>query len=246
MKTNFKKIRRLCPLQRNVLTRHVDRLMRDFTSLNDDRRRAYIIEVRDAANSLCASAFQTAVTARPARKKVTAVWQDKNGQQYKITATSSDAAEEDSETQIPEVFDDGDSALDAARSKLDGGAPGVDPEIALRDLVAEVRDIEVSLQDLAPSVALAERVESRLRELFTTDLRQPSGKGGRPVQKPLDVEAIRRALGQTSKSVFARLCGISVKTLDRALAGNTVSKATCDGIDKYLKTLRKNTPQKRQ
>jgi hypothetical protein len=192
MKTNFKKIR-LCPLHRNVLTRQVDRLMRDFESLDAKRRRAYIAEARDAATSLCASAFRTAVTATP-----------------------------------------------------DGGAPGVDPEIALRDLVAEVRDIEVSLQDLAPSVALAERVENKLRELFTTDLRQPSGKGGRPVQKHLDVEAIRRARGQTSKSVFARLCGISVKTLDRALAGNTVSKATCDGIDKYLKTLRKNTPQKRQ
>jgi hypothetical protein len=150
--------------------------MRDFESLNVDRRRKYIAEARDAATSLCASAFQTAVTATPARKKVTAVWQDKNGQQYKSLATSSDAAEEDSETQIPEVFDDGDSALAAARSKLDGGAPGVDPEIALRDLVAEVRDIEVSLQDLAPSVKLAERVESRLRELFTTDLRQPSAR----------------------------------------------------------------------
>jgi hypothetical protein len=73
------------------------------------------------------------------------------------------------------------------------------------------------------------------------------GQGGRPpAQNLLDVAEILRARGETHKTVFARLCGISVDTLERVEGGFGCSDKNATKIRTYLKTLRRNRPHKPQ
>jgi hypothetical protein len=76
--------------------------------------------------------------------------------------------------------------------------------------------------------------------------KQKAGKGGRPVKQRLDGETIKAARGERKQTVFAKLCGISVDTLQRAERNGGSSESTTRKIAKYLKTLEKDTPQKPQ
>ena len=77
---------------------------------------------------------------------------------------------------------------------------GADREIAMSDLVGEVREIEGDLQGLAP-VELARRVEQRLREEMPVEAEQPSTPGelspaSASVPETIDVASIRPRRGR--------------------------------------------------
>lgn len=115
------------------------------------------------------------LTRRSSHKKVTAVWADKSGQQHKVTATSPDAAEEDSETQIPEVFDDGGDALNASTSKvnaLDTGSESV--SLSMIGNPAIGAEVKLNLKGFKPGVDriwIAARVQHHISEQgFTTEV----------------------------------------------------------------------------
>ena len=115
------------------------------------------------------------LTRRSSHKKVTAVWADKNGQQHKVTVTSPDATEEDSETQIPEVFGDGDLALDAATSKvnaLDSGSESVSLSMVGNPQIgAEVKLNLVGFKPGVDRIWIAARVQHKIDEQgYTTEV----------------------------------------------------------------------------